>query len=451
MIQPAEQFVNLCIDPAFEGTLGSHTPADATITFTTDTSWKWVGTRSGRFSGTVNSGFIISRTWLTEIQEGKRFGYRATINVITNTGALGVFVQYFNASGGNVGTRLLQAAPRHPASGHSWPFTGTGETDVRVIDALAVPAGAISASVGFFSQGVAGTYDFLVDAIMATHDLIDRNPTRPGEGWDVPPFGWGNMPDWEWLGTINGSKSRKRLVRVNWSNNPSAEISAAKQVGYQVHGAGDPIPDAPNLATRFLPSRTNTDSYHGSYSTQWTFTAPSNGMIRLFNGDPEDLTDTGMPVSNQDLTLCVGAIKMVTPPPPGALVYCLLETFTSAGWAYAKGYSQTPSGSWDIMSLQGMEEFPSEAGQNNVNVPNRPPKYVLFGFYIIGLTAGTEYTIRTDWSLLRADVLQTTPPDFDYFDGSTTNAEWIGTPGESPSRLHEGALLDPHRQLRMVV
>lgn len=436
--QPAEFYTNLIVQPSFEAAsivFGANGLSVAgTGAFANHvTDWSWRGGKSARVGcSSIGAGSLFC--WHNDVpcEEGKVLGYRQVIRAVTNQGLFPV-VQWFNSAGTVISTAAMTNAPRE-LTNSTTGFTGTGEWEFRAI--ATAPAGATKCRVGLYAVA-AGAFNVYLDSQLASHDLIDRNATRPGEGWDVPPYGDGDMEDWQWLGTPHASQSRKRDVRVNYVRNPSVEADATRLAGYQANIVGGFL--TVDTATKFTPTRTAADAFHGSACAEWSVTIPTGSTgAMLYLGDPGDCLGTAMPVSNQDLSITSAAIKPVSALPAGAQIYNLIETYSNAGTRqYGKGYAITnpPAGAWQQMSVSGMEEFPSEASASNV--PNTPPRWAFSAFWVTGLTAGQTYTFRTDSGLVRPDVLQTTPPDFNYFDGDDLNAEWLGTPELSASRAFD--------------
>jgi hypothetical protein len=279
----------------------------------------------------------------------------------------------------------------------------------------------------------AGTYDFYFDGVMITQDLIDRNVVRPGEGLDVPPLAIGSDPEYEWEGGLtlaHNARSVRKSNKVNWTRNPSVEVDATLMAGYKTDASL-----VREAASRITPTRITPDADEGTASAEWAVVASATGQAILYLGDPENVPGTASPVHNQEITVTAASIKALLP--AGAQAYLLGETFLRDGTrVYGKGYAITPDGSWQRMSVSGMEEFPKDAGATTV--PNRPPRWAMAAFWLTGLPAGWTGTVRTDRGLVRRDHLGNDPGDagyYAYFDGATTGAAWLGTAGLSASDL----------------
>lgn len=413
---------NLIVNPSFGTDLVGWLSATA-VTRTRSADWSWEGGWSMRCQGSRPASGALAYVILPGVGvPGKTIGFRLTANVLSNPGGLRLMAQTVNAAG-TVGSPYVALTP---AARDPGIFNGTGEWEWRGL--YTMPADAHANVYLFFTAVTGGTADVYIDAALASLDLIDRNINRPVEGLDVPPYGDGDDPEWEWLGTPHASQSRRKPNKVNWVRNPSVELDATKMAGYKTNASL-----AREALSRSTPTRITTDGDEGGASAEWSVVASATGQAILYLGDPEDVAVTGARVHNQEITVVAASIKASLP--PGATVYLLVETFLKDGTrAYAKGYQVTPDGSWQRMSVTGMEEFPADAGVTSV--ANRPPRWALGAFWLYGLPAGWTGTVKTDRGLIRRDHLgvpTSAPRYFDYFDGD--DGSWLGTPQASSSAM----------------
>lgn len=395
----------------------------AGVGMTHDTTWGRYGGTSVRFQGNNGAGALIGYTGVfggnVRVDAGKLTGYRVSILARTNAGGMYPFVSWYRANDTLISTARMGAPPRDKGT-----FTGTGEWEFRALSNA--PTDAVYGLFGIYNVN-GGAFDVSINGAMVSQALVDREATRAGEGYDVPPFGFNGAEflDWEAASYSGVTAFRRRNAKVNYVRNPRGVVDATKLAGYMTDAA-----DAPILNTRFTPTAT-TDSDVGACH-EWTFVAPATGSVRLYMGDLSDIPGTAMPVSEQEFSVFSGRIKIVSGPTP-TNTFALLDTFLLGGqYAYVKGYSAAGVvGTWQTMGLTGMEEFPADA--TAAAVPNTPPRWAIASFSFSGMTAGSTYVVRTTQAMMHPDTAETYPNDLAYFDGDY--GTWLGTSHLSASRI----------------
>lgn len=370
-------------------------------------TWAWRGLWSARYQGSTGGGGILAHVNYDQvaIEPGRQAGFRIVVNPTVNPGGFGLFGRWHNEAGAAIGGYFVLAkAPRDSGN-----FFGTIEHELRGISPVA-PPGAAYGLFGLYSIN-GGTYDFLIDAALVTQDLVNREPHRPREGMDICPYGAGDEEEWSWdrPKLPHKSSSVRNTTRVSFARNPSVEVDASKMAGYQTDGvlARDP-------ASRIVPVRVVGDADDGAAYAEWTVVASPTGYALLYFGDPDDLPGTAMPVSNLDVSISVASAKVPSAVPAEAKMYMLTVTFLNSGqYAFAKGYSVTPTLAWQRMAMLGMEEYPASTGVTSV--PNTPPRWAMAAIWLTGLTPGAVYTVHTDRVMSRSDDGEVYPNDTTYF------------------------------------